>query len=1347
MKNLTRKALGSLAGMVLCLSSVSFGGTHSEIKNNGSTLTACPTITVTITKSTNVTCYGDNNGMAIATAAGGTSPYTYSWAPSGGTSDTGKNLSAGTYTVTATDFNGCTGTTTVTITQPAMFHDSISRFTPPTCYGGTGSLRDGVKGGTGPYTYAWKPSGGTGRTSTAISAGTYTVVVTDANGCKDSTIGVLTQPAQIKDSTVIVNVACKGSKTGSITSVVTTGGTSPYTYAWSSGQTTSSISGLAAGSYTLTVTDRNFCTQSYTLTVTQPATALTATATGVDATCGQSNGEAYATVSGGNSPYDFTWAPSGGTNDTAKGLAAAGYTVTVTDSNGCTITAATTVNNNSTLAVTGSSTNVTPCYGGSNGTATANATGGTPAYTYSWSTGATTSTINSLAAGIYTITVTDSKGCITSTTDTVKQPALSKDSITKFTNITCNGSTNGAVTDSAYGGTAPYTYAWSNGATTSSLTNLTAGTYTVTSKDANGCTANKSVTVTQPSAIRDSVVTQTNVSCFGNTNGRVTIGVSGGTPGYTYSWAPGGSTRNRVTGGAGTYTVTITDSKGCTKIDSVTITQPPALVAKITDSTLVMCNGSKTGMAVVTVTGGTPTYTYAWAASGGTKDTASNLGAGIYTVTVRDANGCNTTATVNITQPATAVTATSKVYSASCGKSNGSAVVTATGGTPGYTYNWTPAGGTADSASGLGAGIYTCTVTDANGCSFAATATVTDSSTLAATLAYSTNVAPCFGDANGTAKFNVTGGTAPYTYSWAPYGGTKDSAQGLAGNTYTFTVTDSKGCIVTSTVTITRPTLLVGTVTSITNETCNGGTNGRINVTASGGTPGYTYSWSNGATTSNITGLAAGTYTITITDSKGCTAIDSATVTQPTAITDSVSFTDILCNGANSGTASVTVSGGTPTYRYTWAPGGNTTSAVTNLTAGTYTVTIRDANFCTATANVTITQPSAIRDSIITSTNIMCFGSNSGNATVGVKGGTPGYTYSWTPSGGNAAMANNLTAGSYTCTVTDSNGCTSMVNTTITQPATAVADSATTIAASCGKTNGSATVFAYNGTPGYTYSWSSGQTTSAITSVVAGSYTCTVTDANGCSIPSVVLIADSSTLAATITSYINVTCNGLCNGSATGSASGGTAPYSYSWNNGSTAPSAGVAICAGKYTFSVTDSKGCIASDTVTISQPAPLIVVMDSSIGTGCNNSAWAVVSGGTPPYSYSWTSGQTTDTATSLCNGSYTVTVTDANSCTTTGTITVLAPTGIANIQNTNSFTLYPVPATGLLNISISGNFAPDEVLIYDMTGRKLLEQKVSPNTNIITIDVSKLDQGAYILKVVSGESQKLARFTVIK
>jgi hypothetical protein len=561
-------------------------------------------------------------------------------------------------------------------------------------------------------------------------------------------------------------------------------------------------------------------------------------------------------------------------------------------------------------------------------------------------------------------------------------------------------------------------------------------------------------------------------------------------------------------------------------------------------------------------------------------------------------------------------------------------------------------------------------------------------------------------------------------------------------------VKDHNGCSVSDTVLITRPPFLSVIISFSINEKCNGNTNARASAVASGGTGAYTYAWTpSGGSTANATGLSAGEYTITVTDAKGCTGVDSVNITQPPPIKDSlIADTNVTCNGLTNGSATIGVNGGTPGYAFFWS-NGSTNSSIANVGAGTYTVNIRDANGCTSSATVTITQPAQLRDSITASFNVMCFGNNNGSATVGVAGGTMPYAYNWSPGGNTNATASNLTAGSYTVTISDSNGCTATANVTLTQPATALADSTLSVSASCGKSNGSAMVYAYNGSPGYKYSWSNGNTTTSVTGIAAGTYTCTITDANGCSVSPVVIIKDSSNLAGTITLLSEVSCHGDCNGGAEVTVTGGTAPYTYLWTGGSTTTSANT-LCAGLNSIVTTDSKGCVVTDTMTITQPAVLTVVIDSDIIGACNNSAWAMVNGGTKSYTYLWSNGQTGDTATSLCSGTYTVTVTDAHGCVTDEIITIVVPAGIEELQNNTSFKLYPVPSNGTLNINVNGAFVPQSVMVYDVTGRELINQKISQNTGIITMDVSKLDYGNYILILTDRDGKKLeARFTVAK
>jgi gliding motility-associated-like protein len=1231
---------------------------------------------------------------------------------------------ATTYKIVAKDSFGCiSAPTTINIPDTLHVSDTLSAFTGGTnisCHGAAdGYIHLSVSGGKPPYTFVWS-NGATTQNISGLTAGTYSVTVTDGNSCNKIIRGiVLSQPATLTASgSTLTNVSCNGGNNGSV-SVTPGGGTTPYTYSWSTSpvQTTSSATGLTAGTYTVTVTDAHSCTATSTATVTQPATLTATGATIANVSCnGGTNGSVRVTPAGGTAPYTYSWSTSPvQTTSAATGLTFGTYTVTVTDSHSCTATATATVTQPTTLTATGSTLTNVSCNGGNNGSVSVTPGGGTTPYTYSWSTSPvqTTSAATGLTAGTYTVTVTDSHSCTATSTATVTQPTTLTATGSTLTNVSCNGGSNGSVSVTPGGGTTPYTYSWSTSPaqTTSAATGLTAGTYTVTVTDSHSCTATSTATVTQPTTLTATASTLTNTSCNGVNDGSVTVSAGGGTTPYTYSWSTSPvQTTSTATGLiAGSYTVTVTDAHSCTAISTATVTQPSTLSATASTLTNVSCNGGNNGSVRVTPTGGTTPYTYSWSTSPiQTTSTATGLTAGTYTVIVADSHSCTATATATVTQPTTLTATGSTLTNVSCnGGNNGSISVTPGGGTTPYTYSWsTSPVQTTSAATGLTAGTYTVTVTDSHSCTAASTATVTQPTTLTATGSTLTNVS-CNGGNNGSVSVTPGGGTTPYTYSWSTSPAqTTSAATGLTAGTYTVTVTDAHSCTATSTATVTQPTTLTATGSTLTNVSCNGGNNGSVSVTPGGGTTPYTYSWSTSPvqTTSAATGLTAGTYTVTVTDSHSCTATSTATVTQPTTLTATGStLTNVSCNGGSNGSVSVTPGGGTTPYTYSWSTSPiQTTSSATGLTAGTYTVTVTDARSCTATSTATVTQPTTLTATGSTLTNVSCNGGNNGSVSVTPGGGTTPYTYSWSTSPiQTTSAATGLTAGTYTVTVTDSHSCTATSTATVTQPTTLTATGSTLTNVSCnGGNNGSVSVTPGGGTTPYTYSWSTSpaQTTSAATGLTAATYTVTVTDAHNCTAITTATVTQPTTLTATASTLTNTSCNGVNDGSVTVSAGGGTTPYTYSW---STSPvqttSTATGLIAGSYTVIVTDAHSCTATSTATVTQPSTLSATASTVTNVSCNGgnngSASVIATGGTTPYTYSWNTSpvQTTTMVTGLSAGTYMVTVTDAHSCSYVSSATIVQPTTLTASSSVIADILCNGGANGLVSVSPAGGTMP--------------------------------------------------------
>jgi large repetitive protein len=1298
-------------------------GTYAVIvkDNNGCTFTTSviisniPGPTALAVTTVNTTCGAANGSITIGAVTGGTTAYTYSINASAFTATTNyTSLIAGTYNLVVKDANGCTFTTTATLTDAPGPTAIATTLTNTTCGNPNGSVVLGaVTGGTASYTYSFNGSGFTATTTySALAAGTYPIVVKDANGCTYTTSATLTNtPGPTALATSITNSTC-GNSNGTITIGATTGGTAPYSYSFNAGgfTATTSYTGLAAATYPIIVKDANGCTFTVNPAVANtPGPTALATST-TSSTCGGANGAiTIGAATGGTAPYTYSVNGSAFTSSTSyTGLAANSYPIIVKDANGCQFTTSATITDLSGL--TASETHVDVfCNGGSTGSITATATGSTAPYSYSLNGGAFVAggTFNGLAIGTYTVTAKDGNGCTVPLIVTINQPSVLAGVIASQTDVSCFGLSNGAVSITASGGTTPYTYSIDGGTfgTSASFTGLPAGSHPVIVKDAKGCTANVSVTIIQPIAL--TLATSSVNSVCTASNGSATVVASGGTPNYTYVWSPlpgSNATLNNIP--AGNYSVVVTDNNACSQTASVTVTANPGGTATISSTTNVTCTGANDGTATVSMGGAsTPPFIYSWNPSSQTTTTAINLSPASYTVTVTDGNGCTASATTIITEP-TVITSSFVTTDATCKSgNNGQSTVTAGGGTSPYTYSWLPGGQTTPTASGLVAGTYTVTITDRNGCTKTSSTTINEPTPIVLT---STHVDANCNQSNGSATVTATGGTGPYTYAWGTTPvQTSQTATNLPANSYLVTVTDANTCTQTLVATISDLAGPVATLVSSSNVSCFGLSDGNAITSVNGGTSPYIFSWNNGQSLPTATNLAAGTYTMTATDQNGCIASVSATITEPTQLVTTYTPTNPSCFGGNNGSINTNTNGGTIPYTYLWSPGSASTSNLSNLTAGTYSLQVTDSKGCTTLTPVTLTQPVA-NSATASSQNVTCSGLCNGTATAIAGSGNGPFTYLWNdPNAQTTQIATGLCGGTYSVTVTDANGCTALATTGVSVPNAMVASITAFGDVSCyNACDGFAQSTVNGGTAPYNYMWAPGGTAgSSVNNLCAATYTVTVTDANGCTATTSQLIRQPNPLVASITNT-DVTCFGMCDAQATAVYTGGTGPYTFIWTPSMQTTPTVLNLCAGVQTMIITDSHNCTANATVVIEEPTALSV-STTTTASNCGNAdggACAQITGGTPPFIYSWNDPalQATSCATNLNANAYIISITDAHGCSVTNVANVNDINGPVVTIPTSTNVTCAGASNGTAQGNITGGTLPYSTVMWTPSGQ---------------------------------------------
>lgn len=834
----------------------------------------------------------------------------------------------------------------------------------------------------------------------------------------------------------------------------------------------------------------------------------------------------------------------------------------------------------------------------------------------------------------------------------------------------CNGYSNGDATATPTGGTAPYSYSWSNGQNGQTAYSLTAGTYKVTVTDAASLSAVKDVVITQPNVLTAAITPQ-----GGNCSASATqVGsATGGTAPYTYSWknlsTNATSTGAELTNPAqGSYFLVVTDSKGCSSNKVTNVTAPLSVTVKTADA---VCGGTCDGVAEALATGGAQPYTYKWNFQDKTTQSVFPLPGGTYTVTVTDANGCVKVATGNVYEPP--ILKTNLTSSGVC-SSSASASVSPTGGRAPYTVKWSN-GATGTSVIGLTQGIYFVTVTDATGCTAEDRVNVSKADPIHLMFL---KADPTCGVANGTIEGCIPGGgLGPYSFQWSN-GATTQVINNVGPGTYKLVVTDAAGCKDSSSITITNSTNLAintGSTTSL----CNNNTGSATVTSVTGGTAPYTYKWSNGATTASISNVAAGNYDVTVTDAANCIVTSQVKVNNSNDFSLSLVKTDAACSGVKNGSLTALTSGGTGTLTYKWSNGA-TTSSINNLEAGVYSVVVSDAAGCSQSSTVTVNNITNLNANT-TVTNSQC-NTAAGAATVQVTGGTSPYTYKWS-TGATTASISNVASGNYTVTVSDASGCTTTTQANVVNSNAFMVMFSTTNPTCNGVANGGIVSQLSGGSGNFIYKWSNGSTSPTISNVAAGNYTLTVTDAAGCSDVSVVSLTNKTSL-----NIATTLANTLCN-TSTGSVTitgvtGGTAPYTYKWSTGATTSSI-TGLPSGTYSATVTDAAGCNAtSNPLNIIADASNLVATPSVTDATCgakNGKVAFTFAGGTAPYTVKWSGGTNTD---NLAAGNYTFTITDAAGCEKTQVVNIVDKGGVKS-----SFTATPVSSNSPKCDSVKYNF----------------------------------------------------------
>ena len=1000
----------------------------------------CEVPQVVMQNSTNVSCNGGDDGTLMIEMTGNFPPFTYTidgqTVPNVITANF-TDLTAAIHDLVITDAVGCELTLQIPIGEPAGMDLDDVLIQNIQCAGANdGSAAVIVSNAQYPLSFEWS-SGETDSVAVALGQGAAIVTVTDAQGCQIEGNIFIEEPEGMTLTLDAPMINCFGTNTGMITSEVT-GGEGAYTYVWNDadGQTTPNAENLFAGEYTLIVTDENMCPVMETITITEQAEVVI-DITPTDATC-SGTGDGMATISamGGGLPpdvgYNYQWDANAANQNSAIAidLDVGWYYVTITNAFSCAtidsieITAPNAMNVDYTEITTS-------CFDTADGSSSITVDGGTMPYTYVWSDGGNeTPDRDDLAQGVQTMTVTDVNDCFVEVTLDIPSPDEISLTIIENNPADCNGTATGSIICGGTGGTGDfsnYTFTWSDGQTTATASNLMAGNYCVTVLDENGCSAVICEDVSEPAELAVTEVIQ-DVSCFTGADGQITVTVTGGTEPYGYQWADGQTTQTAMDLTEGTIEVIITDANNCSITADYIVNEPVELTAS-TDFTALSCDGTPDGTATVTGLGGTEPYTYLWE-GGQTTQTAINLDATLYNVTVIDAQGCEATSNVTLTEPVQVVIDGIDPTNVTCfGGNDGAATVVYSGGTAPFDITWSNTE-TGETVTELTAGTYTVNISDQSGCTASETVVIEEPADLNITLSQVASF--CHNGTDGTASVtalsygNTPADLTTFTYAWSNSQNTVEATNLNGGQTYEVVITDAVGCQWTESIEIGNPAEISAIVENTRGVSCFEGNDGLATVAGGGGSLPYSYLWpatANDQTTATVDDLSEGTYIVTVADANGCETSVELRIEQPEELGLNFNTEDASCFGVADGKATVIADGGITPYVLSWSSG-DVGEVQTDLFSDLYIITVVDANNCSYFDSLHINQPEAVVTVIDTAAAVSCYGYSDGYIDLNSEGGTAPYTYSLDGENffGSSRLI-GLKTGFYDVTIKDGNGC------------------------------------------------------------------------------------------------------------------------------------------------------------------------------------------------------------------------------------------------------------------------------------------------------------------------------------